>query len=88
LFLGFNTYIAKGGTIQGSLNLPAQSLYPTIPTLYSLVSNSNAKFVIWYCGAWFIGNQRDETYLLTNIHLGRFIRRARYSCSGLVCGLP
>ncbi|KAJ5985384.1 hypothetical protein N7499_008337 [Penicillium canescens] len=41
----------EGGTIQGSLNLPAQSLYPTIPTLYSLVSNSSAKFVIWYCGS-------------------------------------
>ncbi|KAJ5301801.1 hypothetical protein PENANT_c002G02003 [Penicillium antarcticum] len=41
----------EGGTIQGSLNLPAQSLYPTIPTLYSLVSNSSAKSVIWYCGS-------------------------------------
>ncbi|KAJ5794061.1 hypothetical protein N7457_000660 [Penicillium paradoxum] len=41
----------EGGTIQGSLNLPAQSLYPTIPTLYSLVSNSSAKYVIWYCGS-------------------------------------
>jgi len=43
----------KGGTIQGSLNLPAQSLYPTIPTLYSLVSNSTAKYVIWYCGEFY-----------------------------------
>ncbi|KAJ5486052.1 hypothetical protein N7530_000352 [Penicillium desertorum] len=41
----------EGGTIQGSLNLPAQSLYPTIPTLYSLVSNSTVKYVIWYCGS-------------------------------------
>ncbi|KAJ5827191.1 hypothetical protein N7447_003954 [Penicillium robsamsonii] len=41
----------EGGTIQGSLNLPAQSLYPTIPTLYSLVSNSTLKYVIWYCGS-------------------------------------
>ncbi|CAG8887035.1 unnamed protein product [Penicillium egyptiacum] len=41
----------EGGTIQGSLNLPAQSLYPTIPTLYSLVSNSSVKYVIWYCGS-------------------------------------
>jgi arsenical-resistance protein 2 len=43
----------KGGTIQGSLNLPAQSLYLTIPTLYSLVSNSTAKYVIWYCGGFY-----------------------------------
>ncbi|CAI7580772.1 unnamed protein product [Penicillium discolor] len=41
----------EGGTIRGSLNLPAQSLYPTIPTLYSLVSNSSVKYVIWYCGS-------------------------------------
>ncbi|KAG0155256.1 Rhodanese-like [Penicillium digitatum] len=41
----------EGGTIQGSLNLPAQSLYPMIPTLYSLVSNSRVKDVIWYCGS-------------------------------------
>lgn len=44
----------KGGTIQGSLNLPAQSLYPTIPTLYSLVSNSSVKYVIWYCGELYL----------------------------------
>ncbi|KAF7591035.1 hypothetical protein BBP40_002053 [Aspergillus hancockii] len=41
----------EGGTIRGSLNLPAQSLYPTIPTLYSLVSSSSVKHVIWYCGS-------------------------------------
>lgn len=40
----------QGGTIRGSLNLPAQSLYPTIPTLYSLLSNSGVKHVVWYCG--------------------------------------
>jgi hypothetical protein len=42
--------ITQGGTIQGSLNLPAQSLYPTIPTLYSLLSNGTVKHVVWYCG--------------------------------------
>ncbi|KAJ5337116.1 uncharacterized protein N7506_005138 [Penicillium brevicompactum] len=41
----------EGGTIRGSLNLPAQSLYPTIPTLYSLISNSSAEYVVWYCGS-------------------------------------
>ncbi|CAI7663561.1 unnamed protein product [Penicillium bialowiezense] len=41
----------EGGTIRGSLNLPAQSLHPTIPTLYSLISNSSAESVIWYCGS-------------------------------------
>ncbi|CAG8932818.1 unnamed protein product [Penicillium salamii] len=41
----------EGGTIKGSINLPAQSLYSTIPSLYSLISNSGAKYVIWYCGS-------------------------------------
>ncbi|KAH8700205.1 Rhodanese-like domain-containing protein [Talaromyces proteolyticus] len=41
----------EGGTIRGSLNLPAQSLYPSIPTIYSLLSQSNVKYVVWYCGS-------------------------------------
>ncbi|KAJ5083757.1 hypothetical protein N7456_013184 [Penicillium angulare] len=45
----------EGGTIRGSLNLPAQSLYPSIPTLYSLLSSGsgsgNVKQVVWYCGS-------------------------------------
>lgn len=38
-----------GGTIKGSINLPAQSLYPSISTLYSLFSAAGVKHVIWYC---------------------------------------
>ncbi|BCS05478.1 putative arsenate reductase (Arc2) [Aspergillus luchuensis] len=41
----------EGGTIRGSINLPAQTLYPAIPTLYSLLSQSQATKVIWYCGS-------------------------------------
>jgi len=41
----------EGGTIRGSLNLPAQSLYPTIPILYSVVSRASVKAVVWYCGS-------------------------------------
>ncbi|KAF3143407.1 hypothetical protein TWF703_010821 [Orbilia oligospora] len=41
----------EGGTIRGSINLPAQSLYPTIPTLYDLFKAGNMKQVIWYCGS-------------------------------------
>jgi arsenical-resistance protein 2 len=40
----------QGGTIRGSLNLPAQSLYPTIPGLYSLLKAAGVRKVIWYCG--------------------------------------
>ncbi|KAK6331873.1 hypothetical protein TWF718_002412 [Orbilia javanica] len=41
----------EGGTIRGAINLPAQSLYPTIPTLYDLFKAGNVKQVIWYCGS-------------------------------------
>ncbi|KAJ8102363.1 Rhodanese-like domain-containing protein [Lipomyces tetrasporus] len=63
-----------GGTIRGSLNLPAQSLYPTFPTLYSLLANAKVSQVVWYCGSsrgrgtraasWFadyIEEQNDST---------------------------
>ena len=40
----------KGGTIHGSINLPAQSLYPTIPALYTLFKKAKVTSVIWYCG--------------------------------------
>ena len=41
----------EGGTIQGSINLPAQSLYPSIPSLYSLFIASGVAKVIWYCSS-------------------------------------
>ncbi|MCJ1421933.1 hypothetical protein MMC32_008300 [Xylographa parallela] len=41
----------EGGTIHGSINLPAQSLYPTIPTLYTILSSAKIEKVIWYCGS-------------------------------------
>lgn len=40
----------KGGLIRGSINLPAQSLYYTIPALYNLFSAAKKTKVIWYCG--------------------------------------
>lgn len=40
----------QGGTIAGSINLPAQSLYATMPTLYNLVKSAEIPLVIWYCG--------------------------------------
>ncbi|RYP18311.1 hypothetical protein DL765_004031 [Monosporascus sp. GIB2] len=41
----------KGGTIRGSINLPAQSLYPSIPTLYQIFKAAGVRKVIWYCGS-------------------------------------
>ena len=40
----------EGGTIQGSLNLPAQSLHYSLRTLLSLCQSGGIKEVIWYCG--------------------------------------
>ncbi|KAH8160972.1 hypothetical protein CIB48_g7279 [Xylaria polymorpha] len=63
----------QGGTVRGAINLPAQTLYPTIPALYQLFKNAGIRHVIWYCGssagrgtrtaAWFndhIQEQGDE----------------------------
>ncbi|KAL4785414.1 Rhodanese-like domain-containing protein [Aspergillus varians] len=41
----------EGGTIKGSLNLPAQSLYPSLPTLYNLVKAAGVEDVAFYCGS-------------------------------------
>ncbi|KAJ4004042.1 hypothetical protein NW766_011898 [Fusarium irregulare] len=41
----------EGGSIRGSINLPAQSLYPTIKTLYSLFKSAGVQKVIWYCSS-------------------------------------
>ncbi|KAM5373259.1 hypothetical protein ACJZ2D_007088 [Fusarium nematophilum] len=41
----------EGGTIRGSINLPAQSLYPAIPTLYSMFKAAGLRKVIWYCSS-------------------------------------
>lgn len=49
-FLTIALRTSQGGTIRGSINLPAQSLYPTIPRLYKLFQNAGVKKAIWYCG--------------------------------------
>jgi arsenical-resistance protein 2 len=41
----------EGGTIRGSINLPAQSLYPAIPTLYTVCKAAGIHTIIWYCGS-------------------------------------
>ncbi|KAI3318105.1 Rhodanese-like protein [Xylariaceae sp. AK1471] len=41
----------EGGTIRGSINLPAQTLFPTIPVLYEVFKKASIKLVIWYCGS-------------------------------------
>ncbi|KEF56314.1 uncharacterized protein A1O9_07895, partial [Exophiala aquamarina CBS 119918] len=41
----------EGGTIKGSINLPAQSLYHSLPTLLTLCQNAGIRTVVWYCGS-------------------------------------
>ncbi|OPB44515.1 arsenate reductase Arc2 [Trichoderma guizhouense] len=41
----------QGGTIRGSINLPAQSLYPALPTVYNMVKTAGIRRVIWYCSS-------------------------------------
>ncbi|KAK5662566.1 hypothetical protein OQA88_8479 [Cercophora sp. LCS_1] len=60
----------EGGTIRGSINLPAQSLYPSIPTLYTMFKAAGVPKVLWYCGssggrgtraaAWFADYIQDQ----------------------------
>lgn len=44
----------QGGTIQGSINLPAQSMYPILPTYYTLLKAAGVRKVIFYCGESFL----------------------------------
>ena len=39
-----------GGTIKGSLNLPAQSLWWSLPVVYELGMKMQARKVVFYCG--------------------------------------
>jgi arsenical-resistance protein 2 len=42
--------ILKGGFLRGSLNLPIESLYPSLSTVYNLCKSTSVDTVIWYCG--------------------------------------
>ncbi|KAG7289909.1 hypothetical protein NEMBOFW57_006286 [Staphylotrichum longicolle] len=41
----------EGGTIRGSINLPAQSLPLTLPSVYALFKTAGLRKVIFYCGS-------------------------------------
>ncbi|KAG9765517.1 hypothetical protein D6D19_09703 [Aureobasidium pullulans] len=72
----------EGGTISGSINIPAQSLYPTIPTLYAMFKAARIPKIIWYCGssrgrgtraaAWFadyLNDCHDDRELMESVVL-------------------
>ncbi|KAF3939145.1 hypothetical protein ABW19_dt0205031 [Dactylella cylindrospora] len=41
----------EGGSIRGSINIPAQSLYTTIPSWYKVFKAAGIKKAIWYCNS-------------------------------------
>ena len=69
--------IIQGGTIKGSLNLPAQSLYASLPTLLDLCQNAKTiRRVIFYCGKTSIRKNRHVLHtkiadLLTDLGSSR-----------------
>lgn len=50
LLIDLRRHDHAGGTIRGSLNLPAQTLYPSLPTLYRIAKDAGVKMVVFYCG--------------------------------------
>ncbi|KAK0743466.1 hypothetical protein B0T18DRAFT_329537, partial [Schizothecium vesticola] len=64
------TPITRAAPIRGSVNLPAQSLYPTLPTLYSVLKAAGMRKFIWCCSSsrgrgnraagWFVDHLSDR----------------------------
>lgn len=64
------TPCVQGGTITHSTNLPAQTLYFSLPSLYNLLKASRIPLAIFYCGtsqgrgrrgaAWFTDYIEDQ----------------------------
>lgn len=74
----------QGGTIRGSLNLPAQSLFLTLPTIYNVLAATQVQDVVFYCG------KRHDPYNRPNRRAKsdrRIVSRPRSAHCGLVCRL-
>tara|TARA_R110002003_G_scaffold126_26_gene11655 strand:+ start:13650 stop:14033 length:384 start_codon:yes stop_codon:yes gene_type:complete len=48
----------EGGTIKGSINLPAHSFYMNRAVLHDLCKRAGVKKVAFYCGRYNFGNSR------------------------------
>ncbi|EGS18384.1 rhodanese-like domain-containing protein [Thermochaetoides thermophila DSM 1495] len=57
----------EGGTVQGSINLPAQSLYPTIASVYTVFKAAGVKKAIFYCGSSSGRGPRSAAWLADHI---------------------
>jgi hypothetical protein len=44
----------EGGTIKGSLNLPAHSFFMNRRVLYNLCKRAGVKQIAFYCGEWYL----------------------------------
>jgi len=75
--------LLQGGTIRGSINLPAQSLHPTIPTLYALFKTAGLEKVIWYC-CKFHSSRTLRTVVMLMYDYNSVFPWARYSGCQLV----
>lgn len=49
----------EGGTIRGSLNLPAQSFYMNRAVLYDLCKRAGVKKVAFYCGTYNVTTDKE-----------------------------
>ncbi|KAK3933918.1 Rhodanese-like protein [Diplogelasinospora grovesii] len=49
----------EGGSIRGSINLPAQSLWSTIPIVYEMFKAAGLRKVIWFCGRVFTWSRKS-----------------------------
>jgi len=75
----------QGATIRGSINLPAQSLHASIPTLYQLVRSASIHRVFWYCGKTLLVHHRKVAALIGSS--SSVFSWSRYPRRRLVCGL-
>ena len=67
-----------------AINLPAQSIYPSLPTLYALFKAAGIKKTIWTCSK--LHSTKYSTYqcVLTGYSC---LSQARQPGSRMVCGL-
>ena len=75
----------QGGTIKRSLNLPAQSLYPAIPTLYYCYWLARPNMLFGIAVSFWSVNQRKKYYPFLTIF--RISKWSWNACCGLVRGL-
>jgi hypothetical protein len=75
--------LVQGGTIRGSINLPAQSFWYALQTLHRLCKAAEIKEVAFYCGTC-----RSSCKRPASLTSGRIIARQRRTMCSVVRRLP